>query len=99
VAEPLFDAETQLRLAEVKLGIQAEDFLASPVGRYLVGRAAIEADAAVELLKKAKTIEEMHHLQDRITLMESFALWVTDAINGGHHAEEQLKHEEDVAGE
>jgi hypothetical protein len=96
-----YDAETELRLAEVRLGIQAEDFLRSPIGRYLVGRAQIEVEAAVEELKHAHPEDPaiIRKLQNRITLMESFGAWLQDAIANGNNAEAQLKHQEGLEAE
>lgn len=93
-----FDAETELKIAEVRLGMQAEDFLKSPIGKYLLGRAADKADEALEKLKRVSPAEteSVRALQNDVRLMESFGTWIRDAITNGNNAESQLKHQEDV---
>src|SRR5262245_47938803 len=100
MADANFDPETHVKLAEVKLGLEVEDFVRSPVGRYLLGRAAIEVKAATEVLKKAdpEDAKAVRAAQNRIALMESFEKWLEDAIGNGNNAEAQLKETEDLGG-
>jgi hypothetical protein len=93
-----FDAETELRIAEVRLGMQAEDFVRSPIGRYLLGRAQIEVDDATTKLKRVSPAdtEAVRALQNRVLLMESFGGWIQDAIANGNNAEAQLQHQDAI---
>ena len=79
-------------LKAVDLGFQAEAFLQSDIGRYLVQRAEAQIEEAVELLKEAdpedpKTIRA---LQNTIAVAESVQYWLADVIQQGENAQQQL---------
>ena len=84
-------------MATVSLGIDAETFVLSPLGKYLIGRAEHEVEQAVEQLKRvapedAKVIAALLH---HIRVAESVPRWLADAIQAGHNAEYQLRTEAD----
>jgi hypothetical protein len=88
---------TRLLLAEVDLGLACEQFVKSDVGRYLIGRAKVESEDAVERLKgvdpdNPKVIRD---IQNEIWRSDTFEKYLTDAILAGRNAEEQLQHDED----
>lgn len=80
-------------LHRVAMGMEAEAFLGSNIGRYIVERAEAERDDAVEDLKEAspddpKTIRD---LQNRIWRAESVQFWLADLINDGNNAMHELQ--------
>jgi hypothetical protein len=88
-----FDPDTQLRLAEVRLGLDTEQFLKTPVGRYLLGRAEHDAQDAIDRLKTvdAADANAVRKAQGDAILVERFMAWLNDAIMNGRNAEEQLE--------
>src|SRR5450759_2410929 len=89
--------EQRLLLAHVDIGLQVKQFLASDVGRYLIGRAAEESDEAMAELKKVEPTNGklIRELQNKIWRADTFAQWLTDSKLDGEHAEETLKQDED----
>ena len=76
-------------MAEVQLGIEAEAFIHSAVGRYLVGRAEDERQRALEALgtvdpEDAKLIRELQNQHWRSNAVSG---WLAEAIQDGAHAE------------
>lgn len=81
------------QMGQVSLGIDAEAFVLSPLGKYLIGRSEREVEQAVEQLKRvapddSKVIAALLH---RIRVAESVPQWLAEAIQAGHHAEFQLR--------
>jgi len=79
-------------MAEAILGRDAREFLNTELGKYLLGRARLERDAAVEALKsvfpwRKRRIQE---LQNTIWKCESFEGWLASLIMDGHNAERIL---------
>lgn len=80
-------------LAAVELGLDAQAFLGTRVGKYLVERAEAERDEAFEAIKQAdpdspKLIRDLQH---RIWRAEQFQYWIAEMIQSGTLAEEQLQ--------
>lgn len=73
-------------------GQQVENFLASPVGRYLAKRAEAERTEALEALAEVApgAIEQIRQLQMVVKRADSFAQWLADAAMDGESAKEQL---------
>lgn len=73
-----------------------EDFTSSPVGSYLIERAARQSLQATEELKKvdAANADEVRSLQLKARVADNVIEWLEDAIRSGHSALEQLKEEE-----
>lgn len=79
-------------VAEAILGKDAEEFLNTELGRYLVGRAEQEAADAMHQLKsvyswRRKKIQE---LQNKVWRAESVQQWIADLIISGRQAMETL---------
>lgn len=89
--------EERLLLAEIDLGLAAEQFLRSAVGKYLTGRAIAQSDEAIDKLKVADPDDAklIRTIQNDIWRADTFAQWITDAIRGGNNAEEQFIHGSD----
>ena len=79
-------------LKAVDLGFQAEAFLQSDIGRYLVSRAEAQIDEAVEALKEAdpEDPKAIRALQNTIAVAESVQYWLADVIQQGENAQQQL---------
>ena len=84
--------ETELLVAEARLGLQTREFLSSPLGRYISGRAdkareeSVEAGASVP----PDDVETIRELQFRARLPSLVMTWLDEAINQAHHAEASL---------
>ena len=81
----------------VELGIQSESFLASPLGKYVIGRAESEIAEALERLKILNPFtfpEELRTEQNKIWRAESFQRWIAEAIQDGWQAENALRQDE-----
>ena len=79
-------------VAEAILGKDAEEFLNTELGRYLIGRAEQEAADALYQLKsvyswRRKKIQE---LQNKVWRAESVQQWIADLIISGRQAMETL---------
>ena len=85
--------DEQTLIAEAVLGRDAQEFLASEIGRYLLGRAqmdereALEALVSVKWWRRRKIIE----LQSRIYRARSVRNWLAEIITDGRQAESVLE--------
>lgn len=82
--------------AEAMIGRDAEDFIQSDIGRYIVGCAEQEAQEAMDQLKhvypwRRRKITE---LQNKIWRAESIQSWIAELIIKGKQATQQLEGEE-----
>lgn len=86
------DKELSPLLKAVDLGFQAEAFVQSDIGRYLVRRAEAQVDEAVEALKGAdpEDAKTIRALQNTIAVAESIQYWLADVIQQGENAQQQL---------
>jgi hypothetical protein len=84
--------ETELLIAESRLGLQTKEFLKSPIGRYIVGRANKAREEAFEAWTEADPFDEntIVELQFRARLPALVTGWLNEAINQAQHAEETL---------
>lgn len=83
-------------IAAIDFGMEVEAFLQGRIGRYLVGRAEAEAEAAVEGLKTVSPTEPetIRVLQNAVARAESVQYWLAEAIQAGHNAQRELEGEE-----
>lgn len=89
------DREKQY-FAEAQLGLQVRDFLASPAGRYLHGRAKLELEEVKEELLKLNPYSlfgrrAFKRLKERQAHAENFMRWCAEAITEGVQAERKLE--------
>jgi len=86
-------AELDELTKQVEFGIEAEAFLNTSIGRYLVKRAEDEIADAVEALKTVdcEDTNAVRELQNRIWKAESVQFWIAEIINDGFAAEEMIK--------
>lgn len=93
--------DTQERLKVVALGIEAERFLESDLGRYLVARAEGEREEAIAELVKVDPHDsrEVQRLQNAIAVVDMVQQWIADAITSGQATERALVAEDIEAGQ
>lgn len=84
-----------LLMAEAVLGRDAEEFLNSDIGRYLIGRCDQEIDEAQELLSTVSTWRKrrIQELQNRIYRAKSLKVWISELITNGKAAEAAMEDE------
>ena len=81
--------ETELLVAEARLGLQTREFLSSPLGRYISGRADKAREEAFEAWSSVAPddVETIRELQFRARLPSLVMTWLDEAINQANHAE------------
>jgi hypothetical protein len=74
------------------LGEQADLFIKSDVGQYLLARSEEKSRICYEALKKVSPwrTRRIRDLQNEIWKCESFHLWLRQAITEGHSAREEI---------
>lgn len=80
-------------MAEAILGKDAEEFIASDLGRYVMGRAKQQADDATEALKEHDPFDSkgIAKLQLSIKQAEGFGDWIKELIVAGRVAKDNLE--------
>ena len=91
------DLSTQTMYAEAILGKDAEEFLNTDLGRYMMARAEEEEREALEALAtvwpwRRRRISD---LQARLWRARSFKGWLAEMITSGRQALQQLEVRED----
>ena len=84
--------ETELLIAESRLGLQTKEFLKSPIGRYIVGRADKAKEEAFDAWTTCNPsdAESISELQFRARLPDLITGWLDEAINQVEYAEQTL---------
>ena len=85
-------------LSIAKMGVDAESFLQTPLGRFLMKKAKDEEAAALAELVDAdpEDVKENREIRNRIHVVKMFRQWMTEAIEVGHAAHMHLKQLEDM---
>ncbi len=85
--------QTDLYMAEAILGREAQEFVNTDLGQYLVGRANQEKKDAQEQLSRVSPWRRnrIRDLQARVWRAESFLVWVAELITSGTQAENELE--------
>jgi len=85
--------DEQTLIAEAVLGRDAQEFLASEIGRYLLGRAQMDEREAMESLVSVKWWRRRRiiELQSRIYRARSVRSWLAEIISDGRSAESSLE--------
>lgn len=75
-------------IAEAELGERAREFLASELGRLMVGYADQDAtDALTELVKISPTdTDGIRSLQTKAQMGQQFKMWLADTVTRGDNA-------------
>lgn len=81
--------------AEAILGKDAEDFIKSEIGRYIIGCAEQEANDAIYQLKRVYPWRrrKIAELQNKIWRAESIQSWLAELVIRGTQAISQLDEE------
>jgi hypothetical protein len=89
----LSDLSTQVLYAEAILGKDAEEFLKTDLGRYLMERVVEEEREAMEALAGTSSWRRRRivELQNRIWRARSFKSWLSEMIVTGRQALQQLE--------
>jgi hypothetical protein len=82
-------AERDELVKDVQVGIEAEAFLNTAVGKYLVSVAEQEIAAALEKLKTVDPMDTgtVRRLQSEVWRAESVQTWLAELIQAGWNAE------------
>ena len=85
--------QTDLYMAEAILGRDAQEFVNTDLGQYLVGRANQEKKDALEQLGRVSPWRRnrIRDLQARVWRAESFLIWIDELITSGNQAEQELE--------
>lgn len=83
--------------ADARVGMQVELFLRSDVGRYLIGRAELEEQVAVDDLVAAKSNDFFanREIRNRIAVTRMFRDWLMEAVQAGIAAGHTLREQDD----
>ena len=84
-------------LAEAMIGKDAEDFIESDIGRYIIGCAEQEVHEAMDQLKRVYPWRrrKIQELQNKIYRAESIQSWLAELIVSGKQALQSLENEND----
>jgi len=82
----------------IALGMEAQQFTSSSLGRYLIGCAERDANKAMNLLMKADptNTSEIIKLQSTITRLRDFESWLDEVITAGNMAYQAYLEETEV---
>ena len=83
--------------AEAALGRDAEEFLASDIGRYIIGRCEHEIAEAQEQLASVSPWRRnrIRQLQNEVWRARSVRQWIAELVIRGREAEKQLEQQQD----
>ena len=76
-----------------RIGIDAEAFAKSDIGKFLIGKAKAEVEAATAELIDAEPGDwkANNDIRNKIHVARMFLVWLDEAIQIGRHAHEQLQ--------
>ena len=79
-----------------RFGIEAEKFLMSDLGRYMIARAEAERGKAINQFKEVDPANsaEVRKLQEAINLPDRIVRWLAEAIENGRVAHDHIRAEE-----
>jgi hypothetical protein len=82
-----------LLLAEAILGKDAEEFISSELGRFILGRCDQEIQEAQDLLAVVSPWRRnrIRQLQNQVWRAKSLRSWLIELINSGRMAEQALE--------
>ena len=85
-----------LLMAEAVLGRDAEQFLNSDIGRYVLGRCEQEIAEAAELLAVVSPWRRnrIRQLQNEIWRAQSVRAWIAELVTAGRQAEQVLQEDD-----
>lgn len=86
------DDDERALFTEARLGQEAIDFLNSPLGQLLQGRAEQNKEQAIEglLIVSPYDQKEIQRLQNEAHIAGQFTRWIGESIQHGRYAEQQI---------
>jgi len=86
-------------LSIARMGVDAEAFVRTPLGKFLVSKADREIAAATDELVAAdpEDVKKNRDLRNRIHVANMFVTWLRDAIEIGRAAHDQLSELDDYS--
>ena len=93
-AEEVTQREFDMQMA--KLGIEAEAFKRSALGKYLYDRAELEKEQAIKelVLVDDDDVKLNRKYRNQIKVVDLFTQWIDEAINSGNAAAANIENEE-----
>jgi hypothetical protein len=85
-------------IKKAQLGIEAQTFIESNLGRYVVERAERQIDEANMSLSQADPFDpaQIAHLQNKIAVARAAVQWIAEAVNEGYAAERTIEAQEAI---
>jgi len=76
-----------------KLGIDAERFISSDVGKYIIAKAEHDANEAINKMKTVNTADSdaVSKIQSDLLIPDKIINWLSEVINEGQACEYQLR--------
>lgn len=86
-------------LSVARTGIDAEAFARSDIGKFLIGKAQAEIDAATSELIDADPANYQinREIRNKIHVARMFLVWLSEAIEVGRHAHDQIREMDDLS--
>jgi len=78
------------------LGVETEKFLLTPTGKYLLERAEIDREKAINEFKTVDptNTSEVRRIQTDLDTPDRIVKWLSDAIDSGRAAHDALRNQE-----
>lgn len=83
-------------LEKARLGIEAQSFLRSSLGQYLLERAKVDDERLMAELRTVKPseFERIRDIQNELKVIDMFNDYLEEIINSGHLAEQNIREED-----
>lgn len=83
-------------IKKAQLGIEAQTFIESNLGKYVIARAEKQIDEANMSLSTADPFDASNiaHLQSKIAVARAAVQWIAEAVNEGYAAENTIHEQE-----
>jgi hypothetical protein len=88
-----FETEQEILIEAVETGLEAEKFIASRVGQYLINKIDDETESALQALVKADCTDAkaIQLLQNKVSMGTAIKDWLLQAVDEGIQADEALR--------
>ena len=79
-----------------RLGVETERFLNTPVGTYLLERAEVDRNKAIEEFRTVNPADaiEVARIQNALDTPDRIVRWLSEAIQSGYAAHDALRNQE-----
>ncbi len=84
--------QEEMRIIRARLGIEAESFEKSHVGRYIYDRIYVDLEKFTQELidMNPHSVEKCVEIRNHILVRNLFTLWIREAIHSGMNAHREL---------